>query len=133
MTTAKPGGVIPFDISLTFTGTSALNMNDPVMVTGDYTVDLADGTKPTVGAVEVPNVIRQGGVYPIANPGGEVTVGVRGHGVKTVVAAGAIPAGSRVKVTGAGYVVAAIGDEGQVGIALTHTTAAGQTFDLLYN
>lgn len=133
MTTTAPGGVIPFDISLTFTGTSALNQNDPVMVTADYTVDLADGTKPTVGVVEVANVRRVAGAYPIANPGGEVTVGVRGHGVRTVSAGGAIAAGARVKVTGAGYVTAVIGDEGQVGIALTAAGAAGDSFDLLYN
>jgi hypothetical protein len=133
MTTTAPGGVIPFDITLTFTGLTALNINDPVMVVGDYEVDLADGTKPTVGAVEVPNVRRQGGVYPVANPGGEVTCGVRGHGVKTVTAAGAIAAGARVRATAAGYVAAVIGDEGQVGIALTAAGAAGDSFDLLYN
>lgn len=106
---------------------------DPVHVSADWTVARADGTKLCLGHVSVTNVKRVGPTYPVANPGGQVTVEARGWEVRPCVAGGAIAAGQGV-VIGAGGIYVAVGTAGAgaevVGIAL-NGVANGQKFDLL--
>jgi hypothetical protein len=133
MTTALSGGRISGRIAGTFSCATARTFNDPLMVVGNYAVDLADGSKPVVGYVGVPNVKRVAGAYPVANPGGDVTVELSGFSIATVTSGGAIAAGLRVKVGAGGvYLQAANGDEGVVGIALTATSGAAQSLDVMF-
>lgn len=137
MTTASAGGRITGHLALTVAATAALNENDPVMLTGDYQVGLCDGTKPSIGYVSVKNVKRvvtdTASTFPVGNPGGDVTIEARGLNVGTFLSGGAIVAGNYVKVNNAGAYVdgGVVWAVGIVGIALVHTTAAGQSFDCL--
>lgn len=135
MTTTSSGGKITGLLALTCDSATALATGDFVMVTGDYAVALADGTKPVLGHVSVKNVKRTSTVtttsFPVANPGGQVTVEARGLYVKEHVAGAAIAAGVAVGIGAAGALLAAGAGVATIGIALTHSTAAGQAIDVL--
>lgn len=133
MTTTTAGGKISGRIALTCIGPAALLEGDPVHLTDDYTVALADGTKPVLGHVTVRNVKRVAGAFPVDNPGGDVTVEARGLYVDTWIANGALTAGVLVghgaapnqrKISPAGAGVST------VGIALM-TVADGEAVDVL--
>jgi hypothetical protein len=131
------GGRITGHLALTVQATVALQEGDDVMLTGDYTVGLADGSKPSIGHVSVRNVKRVATAttdeFPVGNPGGDVTVEALGLNVRVKTSGGAITAGHYVNVNGAGALV----DGGvartvaTVGIALIGATAAGQPIDVL--
>lgn len=137
MTTKIKGGRITGHLALTVQATVALQEGDDVMLTGDYTVGLADGSKPSIGHVSVRNVKRTtdatSDTFPVPNPGGDVTVEALGWNVRTKVAGGAITAGNYVNVNGAGALV----DGGvartvaTVGIALMGAAGAGTPIDVL--
>lgn len=137
MTTKTHGGRITGHLALTVQATVALQEDDDVMLTGDYTVGLADGTKPSIGHVSVRNVKRTvtatSDDFPVGNPGGDVTVEALGYNVRVKTSGGAIAAGNYVNVNGVGALV----DGGvartvaTVGIALMAATAAGQPIDVL--
>lgn len=134
MATKRPGGKITGLLALGFESQVALQKRNPVHIVGDYQVALADGTKPVVGVVSVPNVKRLGREYPVANIGGDVTVEVRGLFVETITSGGAIAAGVEVSVGAAGIYVATgtAGSSPAVGIALEPATGAGQKIDVLF-
>lgn len=147
ITTKASGGKITGLLALTLEAQSALQVNDPVHIVGDYMCDKADGTKPIVGFVSVRNVGRgtsltggspNAGFYPVAAVPGDVTVEARGLMVQPLTASAAITAGHRVGVTTAGVVVDAGDLSGAVpattaviGIALEPASGAGVTFDVL--
>lgn len=133
MTTKSTKGRITGLIGLTCEAQYAAEKGDAVIVTGDYEVDLADGTKPVLGTVTVANKAPQRGVAT-RDPEvpGDVTVEALGFTVQTLVSGGAIPAGSQIGYNATGDLVAvALGAAGNCGIALTATTAAGQEIDCL--
>jgi hypothetical protein len=137
MATTKPGGRITGHLALTVIGSVALQEGDDVIVTDDYEVGLADGSKPSIGHVSVRNVKRTATAttdsFPVDNPGGDVTVEARGYNVRCELSGGAIVAGNYVKVNGTGDLVdgGVVWSVANVGIALTSTTGAGQKFDLM--
>lgn len=137
MATKTHGGRITGHLALTVQALVALQEGDDVMVTGDYEVGLADGTKPSIGHVSVRNVKRvvtaTTDEFPVGNPGGDVTVEALGYNVRVKTSAGAITAGHYVNNDNTGGLV----DGGlertvaTVGIALMGATAAGQPVDVL--
>lgn len=137
MATKTAGGRITGHLALTCEASVALQEGDDVMVTDDYTVGLADGSKPSIGHVSVKNVKRTvtstSDTFPVGNPGGDVTVEALGYNVRVKTASEAIAAGNYVEVGAAG----AITDGGvtrtvaTVGVALVGATAAGQSIDIL--
>ena len=137
MTTKQSGGRITGLLALTFEAQVAMQRNDPVMVTGDYEVGIADGTKPVVGFVSVSNVKRTSTeaaqTGPVPNVPGDVTVEARGLMVLELQSGAAIAAGAPVGINATGDLVAVAdaGVLGYVGIALTATTAANQAIDVL--
>lgn len=137
MATKKAGGRITGAIALTVEASVALQEGDYVMVTDDYTVGLADASKPVIGFVSVRNVKRvlsdTASTFPVGNPGGDVTVEAHGFNVHTRVAAEAIEAGNYVEVDATGALTdgGAVATVATVGIALTGATAAGQAVDVL--
>lgn len=138
MATKKSGGRITGRIALTCEAAVALQIGDYVHLTGDYTVGIADGTKPVLGHVSVRNVKREStptsDTFPVGAPGKDVTVEARGFDVHVHVSADVIPAGSQVGVNGSGGLVAvALGAATSIGVALTGATAAGQRIDVLMN
>jgi hypothetical protein len=136
MTTKRSGGRITGRLALTCEAATALQIGDYVHLVGDYTVGIADGSKPVLGHVSVRNVKRTSTAttdsFPVGAPGEDVTVEARGFDVHIAVASAAIAAGAPVGVSGTGALVAvAPGAASQVGIALTAATAAGQRVDVL--
>ena len=136
MTTKITGGKITGLLALTCEAQYAGEIGDSVHVTGPYEVGLADATKPVLGIISVANKIRVGDTFPAAQTPGVVTVEARGLFVGTGTAGAAIAVGLLVKPDvanpGKKYVAAAVGDIGVVGLALTATTAANQSLDILF-
>jgi hypothetical protein len=131
MTTKTSGGKITGLLALTMEGQVALDVGDPVMVTGDYEVGLATGAKPTLGHVSVANVKRLGRDYPVPNVPGDVTVEARGFYVRTItVGAVAITAGASVGIGALSTLVASAGGVDTIGIAL-QGGAPGTDIDVL--
>lgn len=135
MATKKAGGRITGHLALTCEAAVALQVNDHVHISADYTVSLADGTKPVIGHVSVRNVKRvstpTSDTFPVANPGGDVTVEARGWNVQSFISGAALAAGIEVGRDAAGDLVALGAGVAKVGITLTATTAAGQAVDVL--
>lgn len=138
MTTKTVGGKITGLLALTLEATAALNAGDPVHVSGDFQVARADGTKPCIGWVSVPNVRRgtgaNAGLYPVANTPGDVTVEARGYAVKDFLCAAVVAAGVDVGFAAAnpGQIVPFTGAANTVklGVAL-HGGAIGARIDVL--
>lgn len=135
MTTKRYGGRITGRMALTCEAAVALNTGDYVMLTGDYTVGLADGTKSVLGYVSVKNVKRTvtatSDTFPVGAPGQAVTVEARGFDVHVHTSGGAFAAGADVGVNATGALVAVAAGVAKVGIALVAATAAGQSVDVL--
>ena len=131
MATKQAGGKITGLLALTLEAQVALDVGDPVMVTGPYECGLADGTKPVVGLVSVANVTRNGPNYPVANVPGDVTVEARGLYVAEMTSGGAFAAGALVGIGAGGALLAAgVGVE-NIGIALMAATGAAEQVDVL--
>lgn len=138
MTTTAAGGKITGLLALTFTTDVALQVGDFVMVTGNYKVALADGSKSVVGHVSVRNVKRTNvsGVsttFPDQSSptGTTVTVEARGLYVKQHSSGAAITAGADVGINGSGALVTVTTGVAKVGVALTAATGSGQNVDVL--
>jgi hypothetical protein len=135
MTTKTKGGAITGLLALTVEAQVAMNVGDAVHVTGPYEVGLANGTKPVLGVVSVANKAPQfGTTVRGALVPGVVTVEARGFFVRTTLVAGIITAGQGITYAAAGVVAVGTAGAGTevVGIALTASTAAGQTIDILF-
>lgn len=130
MATKVAGGRITGKVALTLEATVALEVNDPVQVTDDYTCEKADGTLPIVGIVSVANKVRSGGVFPADQVPGDVTVEARGFAVVTLVAGAAITAGTSVGYNATSDLVTVGAGVEKVGIALM-TVADGASVDVL--
>jgi hypothetical protein len=135
MTTKLAGGKITGLLALTLEAQVALEIGDPVMVTGDYECGLADGTKPVVGFCTVANkgttnTIMSRTVGTPVVPG-DVTVDVRGYMVRTITSGGAFAAGVGVGIDAAGDLVADGAGVAHVGVALLASTGAGERIDVL--
>lgn len=135
MTTTTAGGKITGLLALTCDAASGVSLvvGDWVEITAAYTVNKQTaGTKPLLGVVTVGNVKRLAGAYPVANPGGTVTVDVPGFMVRTVKSAGAVTVGTRVGIAQASQKLAAAGaGVANIGIALTAASAVDQDVDVL--
>lgn len=135
MTTKRSGGKITGLLALGFEAQVALDVGDPVQITGDYEVGLATGSKPCVGFCSVSNKKRVSNVMgtSVGNPNvpGDVTVEVRGLYVQTVLAGGAFAAGVDVGVGAGNTVVAAGAGVATIGISLMASTGAGDDVDIL--
>ena len=135
MTTTAAGGKITGLLALTCDAAAGVTLavGDWVEVTAAYTVNKqTSGTKPVIGVVTVGNVKRSGGAYPVANPGGQVTVDVSGFMVRTVKSAGAVTVGTLVGIAQASQKLAAAGaGVATIGVALTAATAVDQDVDVL--
>lgn len=133
MTTKSAGGKITGLLAITLEAQVALNVGDPVMVTGPYECGLADGTKPVVGFVSVANKTRQAGTgnFPVNKVPGDVTVEARGVMVLRRTSGGIFAAGANVGIGAGGALVAAGAGVATIGIALMAATAAGQKVDVL--
>lgn len=103
MTTKSKGGVIRPAVALTCEAQYAAAVGDPVMVTGDYEVEKADGSAPCIGQVSAVTkaVPATGGNRTVQNPG-DVTVESFGTGVLTFVLADTLAAGILVGIDSAG-------------------------------
>ena len=134
MATKRSGGKITGLLAIGFESALALETGDPVMIVGPYEVALCDGSKPCVGVVSVPNVTRGvNGEFPVPNPGGDVTVEMRGFYVRTVIAGAILAAGVEVGYGAASTLVAAGAGVATVGVTLMAATAAGQPIDVVFN
>jgi hypothetical protein len=136
MTTTSTKGRITGALALTMAADVALAEGDHVHVIDDYKVALADGTKSVIGTVTVRSVKRvvdaTSSTFPVATTtGSQVTVDVYGFSVETRLAGGAIAAGADIGINGSGEIVTAGAGVAKIGVALTHTTAAGQELDYL--
>jgi hypothetical protein len=135
MTTKRSGGEITGLLALTMEATVATDVGDYVMVNGDYTVALADGSKPVLGKVGTSNKKRistvMGTSVGNANVPGDVMVEARGLYVDTVLAGGAFAAGVEVGVGAGNTVVAAGVGVATIGISLMASTGAGDDVDIL--
>lgn len=135
MATRTSGGKITGLLALTVESQVALDIGDWVMVTGDYQVGLADGSKPVLGHCSVSNKKRistvMGTSVGNASVPGDVTVEARGLYVKRELAGGAFAAGADVGVGAANTVVAAGAGVASIGIALMASTGAGDDVDIL--
>ena len=129
---SQAGGKISGALALTFEASEAVAENDPVHVTGDYVVARADGSKPIVGLVDVPNVKRTGGTYPAASVPGTCTVEARGVSVRTYKSGAAVAAGIRVGFNNTRRIVAApAAGVSECGISLMGAGAADVDIDIL--
>lgn len=135
MTTKTPGGKITGLLALTCEGAAGLQVGDFVHLTGPYTVNLADGTKPVLGMVTVRNVKRVNDQWSttvgVANPGGQVTVEVAGFYVTRKAAGAAIAAGAACGIGAGGALLTAGTGVQNIGVALTAATTAGDLIDVL--
>jgi hypothetical protein len=136
MTTKTAGGRISSRIALTLEAASALDVGDPVSITGPYECDLADSGDTFAGIVSVANRKRGAdGAYPSDEVPGEVTVESPFSAVATVVAGtGGLTAGGKVHLAADGTYVAAGGTAvgAAIGIALTTAAAAAKADVALY-
>jgi hypothetical protein len=133
MTTKQSGGKITGILALTMEATVGLDVGDWVHVNGDYTVALADGTKPVLGRCSVSNK-KSVSTAMSYNAGldrvpGDVTIEARAVSVETTVSGGVFAAGAPVGITAAGLVGVAADAVNRVGTALMASTAAGQDID----
>ena len=133
MVTKAAGGKITGLLAITLEAQVALNVGDPVMVTGPYECGLADGTKPVVGFVSVANKMRQAGTgnFPVNKVPGDVTVEARGVMVRRMTSGGAFAAGANVGIGAAGALLAAGGGVATIGIALMPAAGAAVKVDVL--
>lgn len=136
MTTTSTKGRITGLLALTMATDLALAEGDHVQVIGDYKVGLADGTKRVIGSVSVRSVKRvvdnNSSTFPVSTTtGGQVTVEAYGYAVETRNAGGVVAAGAEVGINASGEIVTAGAGIATFGVALTHTTAAGQELDIL--
>jgi hypothetical protein len=136
MTTTTTKGRISGLLALTCASDVALAKGDSVHVVGDYKVALADGTKPVIGHIGVRSVARvvtdTASTFPVATTtGSQVTVEARGLMVRTMLAGAAIAAGAGVGINSSAALVTDGTGVAHIGVALTHTTAAGQEIDVL--
>lgn len=129
--TTTSGGKISGLVALTFEAVTAVAVNEPCHVTGDYRVAKADGTKPIVGFCDKANVKRVGGVYPSLENPGTVTVEARGVAVRTLVSGGAVAVGIKVGIDSTGRVLAVGAGVTACGISLMGAGAAGVSIDVL--
>lgn len=135
MVTKQAGGKITGLLALTMEAQEAIRVGQFVHITGDYEVEVADGSRPVLGHVSVSNHNRRiSDAYStsVANPEvpGAVTVEARGFYVKESEAGGSIEAGTEVGIGGGGEVVAAGDDVSTFGIALTGADE-GESLDIL--
>ena len=136
MTTKTPGGRISARIALTLEATVALNVGDPVSITGPYECGKATTGDTFAGIVSVANRKRgASGAYPANEVPGEVTVESPFSQIATVVAGvGGLTAGGKVHLSATGTYVpaggAAVG--AAIGIALTTAAAAAKADVALY-
>lgn len=137
MTTKAAGGKITGLLALTMEAQEALSVGDYVHVTGDYEVEIADGSKPVLGRVSVSNKTgRTNTAYTtavgVARVPGDCTVEARGFYVVEETASGAISAGDAVAINASGAVVTDPGDNtlDVIGIALMGA-ADGGALDVL--
>lgn len=130
MTTKITGGVVSARIAVTLEANYAAAIGDYVMGgPGDFQVVLCDGSKQPLGRVIMPNVRRGtgalAGTYPQPNVPGDVSIGLRGHSIDTLV----VDTGQTVVVGGQVGIknnkIAAAGTSGYItcGIALNGGTA----------
>lgn len=130
--TTAAGGKISGLLALTFETDVSLPKDTAVHVSDNYEVTKADGTKIIVGFVDVPNVVRAGGNYPVYETPGVVTVEARGYAVRKLTAGGSVTVGDGVKIDSTGRVVggATPDDAGYIGVALTGA-AITESLDVL--
>lgn len=134
MTTKTAGGIITGRLALTLEAQEALEVGDPVIITGPYECEKANGGNAFAGIVTDANKKRVGGTYPNPEVPGDVTVEAPGKFVYTVPAEVAIDPGERVHLSATGGFVPA-GDAAAVGAAvgLALTGAAiGADLDVLF-
>lgn len=134
MTTKRSGAKITGHLALTMEATVGLDVGDFVHVNGDYTVALADGSKPVLGRCSVSNKKRvntsMSTTVGVDNIPGDVTIEARGLSVETVKSAAAFAAGVEVGIGATGLVVVATG-VAKLGISLMAATAGNQNIDVL--
>lgn len=134
MTTKTAGGKITGLLALTVEAQEAMEVGDWVQLSGDYEVELADGTKSVFGKVSVPNKKRISSVLgtSVGNPSvpGVVTVETPAFWVSTETAAEAIAAGDDVALTASGLVTAATAAVNEV--SKITITATGGTYTITY-
>lgn len=135
MATKTAKGRITGLLALTMEAQAATEIGDPVMVTGDYEVDIADGSQPVLGFVSVANKGRVSTALSTsvgnAVVPGDVTVEARGFMVQTIAAGAAITAGASVGINADGDLVPSGTDIADVGISLMAAAAAGDLVDVL--
>lgn len=135
MTTKTAKGKITGLLALTMEASVATDVGDPVQVSDDYEVEIADGTKPVLGFVSVSNKGRistsmSTSVGNAVVPGA-VTVEARGLMVRTIAAGAAIAAGVGVGIDASGDLVADGVDIAHVGTSLMAAANAGDLVDVL--
>lgn len=135
MTTKSSGGKITGLLALTMEAQEALDVGDWVQVSDDYEVELADGTKPTLGKCSVSNKKRINTQYgtSVGNPNvpGDVTIEALGLWVSTEVAAATIAAGDRVSISADGMVP--YGPVSSDEVSRLTITATGGTYTITYS
>lgn len=134
MATKTPGGRMSSRIALTLEATVALEVGDPVHMTGAYTCVKADGTKKVVGIVTTANKVR-GAAGAVAQIPGDVAVESPFHMVLPVkAAAGAIAAGDQVGINAAGLLAVDGAGVSHIGTALTASALnAGAMVDVAWD
>jgi hypothetical protein len=119
MTTKTAGGRITGLLALSMEAQDAFEVGDAVIVTGDYEVDVPDGSSPILGHVSVANKTPTHGVATRApEVPGPVTVEAIGFYVRKCVAGGTIAAGAAVGYDNAGVLKAAGSGVVTCGLAL---------------
>lgn len=137
MVTKASGGKITGLLALTMEASVALQVGNFVHVSGDYTVALADGSKPILGKVSVRNVkstsTATSAAYGVAEVPGPVTVEARGLSVEEVTAGAAVVAGDKVGIAANGTIQTMGVGAGlmEIGIALMAAAGSGSKFDVL--
>lgn len=135
MATKTAKGKITGLLALTMEAQVPTDIGDPVHVSGDYEVEIADGSKPVLGFVSVSNKQRFSNSMSTsvgnAKVPGDVTVEARGFMVRTIPAGDAFDAGEEVGINGDGDLVAGGADVATVGISLMAAADAGDLVDVL--
>lgn len=136
MVSKGSGGKITGLLALTVEAQEAMDVGDIAMITGDYEVNLADGTAPVLGRVSVSNKGRISNVMgtSVGNPvvPGAVTVEVPAFFVSTETLGAVLAAGAEVGVNAAGDIVAVGAGVARIGQLLTGG-AIGDDADVLWN